>query len=130
MTEAEALLDIYDDLAVEIVDDAAKNTDADLPYSNRELAENICRSMDWEDFDLLGKFEFEKIAAEAPSPVVLAHAFISFLRWRLFRLASARGIGDEAFNQSCTAYSEYWYITLVRRWNELEGGPVQKPWIN
>lgn len=132
MTEEEftSFLDVYDDLAVEIVDDVRKNTDAALDFSNQELAENICQTMEWEDFDLLSYFGFEDIHRSSDARIVLAHAFISFLRWRLFSEASRRGIGDVEFNQRAEAYSEYWYIALVHRWNALSNGAKMRPWLN
>lgn len=126
----EALLDLYDDLAVEIVDETAENTEAELPFSNRELAENICRAMGWEDFDLLAKYDFAEVEKTGQAEAVLAHAFISFLRWRLFRAATERSVGDAQFNQSCTAYSEYWYITLIRRWKSMTTGSPLPSWVN
>jgi len=126
----EGLLDVYDDLAVEIVDSKSSNADVDLVYSNRELAENICRAMDWEDFDLLGFFDFQAIHDEGTAQEILAHAFVSFLRYRLFSAALRRGIGDSEFNQQTVAYSEYWYIKLVHRWNDLTHQRPVSAWMN
>lgn len=128
--EIEAFLDVYDDLAVEIVDEDVKNEAAALDFTNQELAENVCRAMDWEDFDLLAHFDFAAVSDSGNVEHILAHAFVSFLRWRLFTAAMERGIGDNAFNQSCAAYSEFWYIALVHRWNDLSNGPKMKPWVN
>jgi hypothetical protein len=129
--DAESIFALYDDLAVEIIDDARPNTDAALSYSNRELAENICRTMQWEDFDLFETHNFEAVHAADDEKTCLAYAFLSFLRWRVFHEASKRGVGIEAFNQKAAAYSEYWYITLVERWNALtpDSTPM-KAWIN
>ena len=128
--EIEAFLDIYDDLAVDIVDEDVKNVAAALDYTNQELAEYICRIMDWEDFDLLGHFDFEAVHEEGNVEHILAHGFVSFLRWRLFSAALQHGIGDSEFNQSCAAYSEYWYIELVRHWNALTNGAKMAGWVN
>ncbi|WNL50700.1 hypothetical protein RPALISO_113 [Ruegeria phage RpAliso] len=131
MTEeaVEGLFAAYDDLAVDIVSSAAPNTDVDLTMSNRQLAENICEAMNWEDFDLLGKYDFEEVNTSENPAAILAHAFVSFLRWRLFSEAQKRGIGDAAFNLRCITYSEFWYIKLVNRWSTLNGGKA-KPWVN
>jgi len=128
--EIEAFLDVYDDLAVDIVDEDVKNEAAALDYSNQELAENICQTMGWEDFDLLGHYDFAAVMESGNTAHILCHAFISFLRWRLFTAAMEKGVGDPQFNQSCAAYSEFWYISLVHHWNALSEDSTVKPWIN
>lgn len=131
MTETlERLLDIYDDLAVEIVDSKVLNTDVDLPFSNHDLAVNICRAMDWDDFDLLGFFDFPAIHDSVEAEEILAHAFVSFLRFRLFSTALRQGTGSQEFNQSAAAYGEYWYIKLVHRWNTLTNSRPVAHWLN
>lgn len=131
MTETlERLLDIYDDLAVEIVDSQVQNTDVDLPFSNHELAVNICRAMGWDDFDLLGFFDFPTVHDGGDAEEILAHAFVSFLRFRLFSTAIRQGIGSPEFNQSATAYGEYWYVKLVHRWNALTNNRPVAAWLN
>ena len=107
----------YDDLAVEIVDRDAPIDDVGLSFSNRELAQKICFAMGWEDFDLFEQHDFQKVFEENIPENCLTYAFISFLRYRLFSEAQQRGIGLPAFNERAVAYSEYWYITLVERWN-------------
>lgn len=129
--EAESFFALYDDLAVEIVDDPSPNDDAALSYSNRELAENICQSLAWEDFDLFDRHDYDGVLASGQAGECLAYAFLSFLRWRLFTEASKRGVGIEEFNQRAAAYSEYWYIKLVERWNEKNPDAVpMKAWVN
>lgn len=129
--DAENIFALYDDLAVEVIDDTRPNTEAALAYSNRELAENICRTMKWEDFDLFESHDFETVHEGEDEGTCLAYAFLSFLRWRLFSEASKRGVGIEVFNQKAIAYSEYWYIKLVERWNSLNPAATpMKAWIN
>lgn len=128
--DAESIFALYDDLAVEIIDDDRPNEDAALSYSNRQLAENICRKMAWEDFDLFEAHDFESVAEGGDEGTCLAYAFLSFLRWRLFTEASRRQIGIEVFNQKAAAYSEFWYIRLVERWNEQANGTPMKAWVN
>ena len=127
-----SFFDDYEDLAVEIVDDAESNeAEYCLPYSNRELADMICGAMDWEDFDLFEKQPFEEVYERRDEAELLAYAFISFLRYRLFKAAGEQGIGNALFNQKVMAYSEYWYIRLVEKWNQLSGdAPKIKPWVN
>jgi hypothetical protein len=121
----------YDDIAVEIVDSSEPNTDVDLVFSNRQLAENICRAMGWEDFDLFETHDFAGVYASGSADHYLAYAFLSFLRFRVFSTAARRGVGNVTFNAKAVAYSEYWYIKLVERWNEQN--PVGRPmnaWLN
>lgn len=129
MSPAAALLDIYDDLAVTIVDDVQSNVDVNLSLSNQEIAELVCTSMGWEDFDLLGHFDFDAAEKSSDTSTVLAHAFISFLRWRLFNAAAHQQIGDQEFNVQCVAYSEYWYLRLIQKWDTMETGDTHKTWI-
>lgn len=128
--DAESIFALYDDLAVEIIDDDRQNEDVALSYSNRELAENICRAMQWEDFDLFESHDFESVNEGGDPATCLAYAFLSFLRWRVFTEASKRGIGIEAFNQKAAAYSEYWYIALVEKWNQQSEATPMKAWVN
>lgn len=130
MSEAAAILDVYDDLAVEVVSDNVPNTVVDMPYSNMELSENICKAMDWEDFDILARHEFAEIEKSGEAKVVLAYAFLSFLRWRLFDEATRRGIGDADLNTRFCTYAEYWFIRLVKRWKFLSTGTPQTKWLN
>ena len=121
----------YDDIAVEIVDNSEPNADVDLSFSNRELAENICQVMAWEDFDLFETHDFEAVHRDGMAGVCLAYAFLSFLRWRVFTTAAARGVGIATFNDKAIAYSEYWYIKLVERWNSHNpNAKPMKAWIN
>ncbi|AMO44155.1 hypothetical protein DSS3P8_097 [Roseobacter phage DSS3P8] len=129
--DTQGFLDLYDDIAVEIVDSAEPNTDVDLTFSNRELSENICQAMDWEDFDLFETHDFQAIYDAADSASCLAYAFIAFLRWRVFTTASSRGVGEEGFNIRAATHSEYWYIKLVDRWNQQNpAAPQMKAWVN
>ena len=129
--DVEDIFALYDDLAVEVVSSTEPNTDAALTYSNQELAENVCTAMGWEDFDLFDHHDFDTIYAAGDGNTCLAYAFLSFLRWRLFTMASTRGVGNEPFNQKSAAYSEYWYIRLVERWNESNpDSPAMKAWVN
>lgn len=129
--DPEDIFRLYDDLAVEIIDDDRKNEDVDLPYSNRELAENVCSAMKWEDFDLFEAHDFESVNEAGDGDTCLAYAFLSFLRWRVFTEASKRGIGVEAFNLKAATYSEYWYIALVEKWNSNNpNASPMKAWRN
>lgn len=134
MTEQLSLTDLmapYDDVAVDVVDSTESNADVNLTFTNRELAENVCKTMNWESFDLFDKYDFEKVHAEGTPEECLAHAFVSFLRWRVFTLALQRGVGINEFSQRAAAYSEFWYIKLVSRWNESNPeAPQMKPWVN
>lgn len=128
--DPEDVFSLYEGIAVEIIDSTSPNDDVSLSYSNRELAENICQTMKWEEFDLFEHHNFEVVYEEGDAAKCLSYAFLSFLRWRLFTEASARGIGIEVFNIKAAAYSEYWYVKLVERWNESNAGSPMKAWIN
>lgn len=128
--DTESLFEPYDVLAVEVLGNHTKNTDVSLSYTNQELAEHICQAMGWEDFDLFEHHDFPEVALSDDPAVCLSYAFLSFLRWRVFTTASARSIGVEAFNQKAAAYSEFWYISLVERWNNMAGASApMKPWL-
>ena len=129
--DAWSYFDPYEDLAVEIIDDAASNAaEYDLSYSNRELTEIICRSMGWEDFDLFETYDFEAVLFRGVAEELLAYGFVSFLRYRLFKAASEQGVGIAEFNARAMAYSEYWYIRLIERWGADNGKCAGRRWVN
>jgi hypothetical protein len=131
LLDANNLLAPYDDIAVEVVSSREPNEDVSLIYSNRELVEQVCGTMGWEDFDLFETHPFEDVHAAGVSDTCLAYAFIAFLRWRVFTTAAYRGVGVPAFSEKAAAHSEYWYIRLVERWNEKNvGAPKMRPWLN
>ena len=80
--------------------------------------------MDWESFDLFEEHAFEAVLSAGDPETMLAYAYLSFLRWRVFTQASALQVGLEEFNQTAAAYSEMWYIKLVCAWSAANGNVV------
>lgn len=119
--DTEQFFELYDAIAVEVVDSTAPNTDAGLSMSNRAMAEKVCQIMGWEDFDMFESHDMQKAYDSNVAETCKAYAFVSFLRWRVFSIALQRGVGYESFNHKAATYSEYWYIALVERWAELSG---------
>lgn len=128
---SEELMAPYDDIAAELVVSKDLNSDVDLPYSNWDLVEIVCKTLDVEDFDLFETHDFEHVHVHGNAERCLAYAFIAFLRWRVFSRALQLNVGIHSFSEKAQAHSEYWYIKLVDRWSQLN--PDAKPmpkWVN
>lgn len=131
LTELSNFIAPYDDIAVDIVSSSEPNVDGGLPHSGKDLAEIVCKILGVEDFDLFEKHDFYEVHKRGVREECLAYAFIAFLRWRVFRTATERGVGIEEFNQKCTAHSEMWYIRLVDTWGSKVFPDVKcNLWIN
>lgn len=125
------VLDMYEDVAVETVSSTAPNTDVSLDFSNRELAEQVCQLMKWESFNLFETHDFDSVINRNVRDELLAYAFISFLRWRMFITSQSSGIGIPSFNERSAAYSEMWYVTLVEAWHMTAPDAVPvKRWVH
>ena len=108
-------LGIYDDLAVEVLDDDRPNTGYGLPYTNAEVTQIVLNDMDWESFDLFQKVDYQGAYESEDSDNVRAYSLIAFLRMMLFSAAYANHVGDPEFNRGASAFSEYWFKRLSDR---------------
>jgi len=59
--QVEGFLNQYDDLAIAVIDDQRPNLHVDMELSNAEMVEEVCRILDWEDFDLLTPYDFQTV---------------------------------------------------------------------
>lgn len=127
------LLDRYDDLAVDVVGDLESNAPRGLPYTNVEMTEIILEILNWESFDLFHAIDFEAAFNVTDSDHVRAYCFLAYLRYDLFIVAIAAGVGDESFNKTAAATSEYWFRRLKDRINTLsvgDTGATKHNWIH
>lgn len=114
--------DLYDDVALAVLDDQRPNTDVGMEMSNAEMVEEICRVMGWEDFDILTAFDFDKVYKDGALHQILAYFYLAHLRLAIFEVARDENIGDALFNKAAVAFSEYWYLKLRDRYDALYTG--------
>ena len=113
------LLDRYDDLAVNVVEDERPNTARGLPYSNSDMTQMILEALDWESFDLFHTIDFEAAFKSDEEDYVRAYCFLAYLRLDLFTVSMAAGVGDPDFNKAAASTSEYWFRRLMDRFTTL-----------
>lgn len=130
--QKEQLDNLYDEIAIAVLDDTSPNYAAfDVPYSNKELGEEICRIMEWEEFDLLIHHDFEAIYISGGLPQLRAYAYLAHLQFEVALTAMGNNIGDPALNQQLHAYCEYWFLKLRDRIRSLVFNTVTNhPWIH
>ena len=114
--------DLYDELALAVLDDQRPNTHSGMEMSNADMVEEICRLMEWEDFDIFTPFDFEKVYKNGSLHQILAHFYLSHLRLDVFYSAKQEEIGDHLFNITASSFSEYWYLKLRDRYDALSSG--------
>lgn len=126
-----AFFDLYDDLAIVVLDDTQPNYQNDMEISNAEMVEEICRMMDWEDFDILAPIDFAKVYKDGAVHQILAYFYLAHLRCELFYTAQREEVGDYVFNKTAVAYSEYWYLRLRDRYDALYSGQeTRHAWLH
>lgn len=124
-------LDAYDVLAVEIMSMTVSNTSDGFAFNNQQLSVLICKLMNWEEFDLLGTYNFAEVYVTGSKQAVQALCFISYLRFKLFRAAFNRNIGPEIYNTFAAAVHEYWHKKLLDKfYATIKNEPVKHIWIN
>lgn len=130
--QLESFLDRYDDLAVSLTEDDKPNTHHGLPYSNQEMTEVVCETMDWDGFDLFSNIDFDSYYKSEDVDIIRAACFIAFLRMDVFYTAAANGIGDLNFNKIAATHSEFWFRKFNDRFNAVQGktGEQTHKWIN
>lgn len=122
--------EVYEDLAIAVIDDERPNLDIGLELSNSEMAEVVCELMEWESFDLFQTMDFLDIYNRGGSPQVLSYCYMAFLRWELWLAAINQKIGDAAFNEQACADSELWYCRLRDRYAAMVNGEmVDHVWL-
>jgi len=114
--------DRYDEIALAVLDDTRPNHQNGMEISNREMTEEVCRLMDWEDFDIFTPFDFGKVYKTGAVHQILAHFYIAHLRLEVFYSAQQEEIGDLLFNKTAISFSEYWYLRLRDRYDSLYAG--------
>lgn len=114
--------DLYDGLALAVLDDRRPNTHSDMEMSNADMVEEICRLMEWEDFDIFTSFDFGKVYKDGSVDQILAHFYLAHLRLDVFYSAQQEKIGDNLFNKTAISFSEYWYLKLRDRYDALSSG--------
>lgn len=120
--QVSAFFDMYDDVALAVLDDQRPNTDVGMEMSNSELTEEVCRLMDWEDFDVFTPFDFGKVYKSGATHQILAYFYLAHLRLEIFTAAQNEEIGDRLFNKTAISFSEYWYLKLRDRYDALYSG--------
>ena len=124
-------LGLYDDLAVEVLDDPRPNARYGLPWSNQELTQIVLHDMDWESFDLFMQVPYKDAYEGEDVDVARCYCFIAFLRMMLFSAAFANHVGDPEFNRVAVAHSEYWFKRLKDRYEALtKKGETRHGWIH
>lgn len=114
--------DVYDDLALHVLDDRRPNHQNGMEMSNADMVEEVCRIMGWEDFDVFTPYDFEKVYKDGATHQILAHFYLAHLRLEVFNSAIAESIGDPLVNKAALTFSEYWYLKLRDRYDALFGG--------
>lgn len=121
----------YDALAVELLSMTTPNTSDGFAFSNVQLSGLICALMKWEDFDLLGTYNFAEVFVTGSKESVQALCFIAYLRLHLFRNAIRREVGPEKYNVFAAAVHEYWHKKLLDKfYSLLHDRPVTHEWLN
>lgn len=114
--------DLYDEVALAVLDDQRPNTHSGMEMSNADMVEEICRLMEWEDFDIFTPFDFGKVYKDGAVHQILAHFYLAHLRLEIFYSAKQEEIGDRLFNKTAISFSEYWYLKLRDRYDALYSG--------
>lgn len=126
-----AFFDIYDDLALAVLDDRRPNLQNGMEMSNADMVEEICRIMGWEDFDIFTPYDFDKVYKDGAMHQILAHFYLAHLRLEVFNSAGVEGIGDQLVNKSAVTFSEYWYLKLRDRYDALYAGKeTRHAWLH
>ena len=121
----------YEDLACAVIDDERPNTHIGLLLSNADMADGVCDMMEWEYFDLFDDLPFGDIYAKGAAVHILAHCYLSFLRWELWLAAIQQNIGDKDFNEKAAAHSELWYLRFRDRYSALVNSEMTShPWLH
>jgi len=129
--QVEGFLNQYDDLAIAVIDDQRPNLHVDMELSNAEMVEEVCRILDWEDFDLLTPYDFQTVYDTGSVSQILAHFYIAHLRLDMFNSALFQDIGERVFNKAACAFSEYWYMKLRDKYDALYSDePVRHKWLH
>ena len=130
--QLDRLLDRYDDLACQVIEDDKSNAARGLSYCNGEMTQIILETLDWDGFDLFQNMDFESVVKSDDTYYVRAYAFLAYMRLDLFVAANLEGIGDPDFNTIAIASSEYWFKKLIDRYNSLQKKEPQTnhKWIN
>lgn len=127
----EDFFDQYEDLACAVIDDERPNTHIGLQWSNADMVEGILQMMDWECFNLFEDIPFLDVYERGAAIQILAHCYLSFLRWELWLAAIQQKIGDPNFNEKAAAHAELWYLRLRDRYDGLINGEMTShPWMN
>lgn len=124
-------LGIYEDLAIQVLDDPRSNVKYGLPWSNEELTQAVLEDMDWESFDLFQQMPYAEVYGGESIEQSRALCFVAFLRMMLFSAAFVNGIGEPEFNKTVAAHSEYWFRLLRDRYESLQKkDSTHHKWIN
>lgn len=127
------LLDQYEDIAVEVIDDEDSNESRGLPYTNAQMSNVILEEMGWESFDLFQDMDFAEVYASDDAGKIRAYCFLAYLRLDMFNIANHAGVGDADFNSVCAVASEYWFRRLLDRCTSLTTNskqPTKHIWLN
>jgi len=129
--QVEGFLNQYDALAMAVIDDQRPNMQVDMELSNAEMVVEVCRILDWEEFDLMAPYDFKQIYETGSVSQTLAYFYIAHLRLDLFNSARYQNIGDHGFNKAACAFSEYWYMKLRDKYDALyTDQPVKHAWLH
>ncbi len=124
-------LDAYDALAAELLAMTTPNTSDGFAFNNVQLSVLICKLMKWEEFDLLGTYNFAEVFVTGSKESVQALCFIAYLRSHLFKNAFDQKIGPEIYNTYASSVHEYWHKKLLDKFYAmLHDKPVKHEWIN
>ncbi len=121
----------YDALAAELMAMTEPNLKDGFAFSNVQLSVLICNLMKWEEFDLLGTYNFAEVFVTGSREAVRSLCFIAYLRYHLFKTAFDRKIGPEVYNVYASAVHEYWHKKLLDKYYAIvKDIPVKHMWIH
>ncbi len=130
-TDLSEYMDAYDELAVELLSMTTPNVSDGFAFNNIQLSGLICALMKWEEFDLLGMYNFAEVFVTGSKESVQALCFIAYLRVHLFRNAISRNVGPEEYNVYAVTVHEYWHKKLLDKFHALvHDAPVTHNWLN
>lgn len=121
----------YAPLARSILADKVVRSDMGLVNSHKDMADWACHILELDFVSMFADADYESVYNGSDPEEMLAHCYLAFLRWQLFKQALDTGVGLLTFNVTAAAYAEMWYAKLAEKQLAVRRGvPVQHRWLN